>query len=76
MVEPFPAVDQLFENTGEIRLNNDECIVVASTSEDRDGHRTAAIGDLLPVGPHRADRSRPPADGGVRPGPEGEGSTA
>ena len=33
MVENFPAVDQLIENTGETILNNDEYIVVASTSE-------------------------------------------
>ena len=33
MVEPFPAVDQLLEKTGETLLKEDECIVVASTSD-------------------------------------------
>ena len=43
MVEHFPAVDQLTENTGETILNNDECIVVATTSEQI----SAELQDLL-----------------------------
>lgn len=43
MVEPLPAVNQLFKNTEEILLSNDECIVVASTSEQI----SAELQDLL-----------------------------
>ncbi len=43
MVEPLPAVDQLFENTGEKLLNEDEYIVVASTS----AQISAQLQDLL-----------------------------